>query len=190
MDAVLLVGIGVTIGFLLSTIIAMLVLRTGKHMEGKPEVGSGSVSKTDGRERPLEIVPPAFRLDEKENAMGDYGFDGAGEFGGTDFPVPPVESSTSKPNITSTGKKTCGCGHGASCGETVSKSASSDETTGSPREFEIYKDASGEFRWRLRAKNGRIIANSGDGYKNKADAEHAIGLVKNATSETKIEDLT
>ena len=28
------------------------------------------------------------------------------------------------------------------------------------------------------------------GYKNKADAEHAIGLVKNATSDTKIEDLT
>jgi len=172
MDAVLLVGIGVTIGFLLSSSIAMFVLKASKHMEGKPEVGSGSVSKTDGRETPLEIVPPAFRSNEKENAMGDYGFDGAGEFGGTDFPAPPIESSTPAPKSEKVCAKGCNC------------------ETGSPREFEIYKDASGEFRWRLRAKNGRIIANSGDGYKNKADAEHAIGLVKNATSETKIEDLT
>jgi len=189
MDAVLFVGIGITIGFLLSTIIVMFALEASMYLEGKPEVGFGPISKIGGREIPLEIVPPAFRSDEKENTMGDYGFDGAGEFGGTDFPVPPVESSPSKPNVTSTGKKVCGCGHGA-CGETASKSASSDETTGSPREFEIYKDASDEFRWRLRAKNGRIIANSGDGYKNKADAEHAIGLVRNATSDTKIEDLT
>jgi len=105
--------------------------------------------------------------------MGDYGFDGAGEFGGTDFPETPTESSKPKSEeVCAKGCKGCNCG------------------TGSPREFEIYKDASGEFRWRLRAKNGRIIANSGDGYKNRADAEHAIGLVKNATSETTIEDLT
>ena len=170
MDAVLLVGIGITIGFLFATFIAMLVLRTSKHMEGKPEAGSGPVSKTGGRERPLRIVPSAFRSDEKEKTMGDYGFDGAGEFGGTDFPVPPVENPVPKAEKT--------CAKGCNC------------ETGSPRQVEIYKDASGEFRWRLRAKNGRIIANSGDGYKNKADAEHAIGLVKNATSDTKIEDLT
>lgn len=36
-------------------------------------------------------------------------------------------------------------------------------------EFEIYQDAAGEWRWRLQAANNRIIANSGDGYKNKND---------------------
>src|SRR5262249_23176662 len=30
--------------------------------------------------------------------------------------------------------------------------------------FEIYKDKSGQFRWRLKANNGKIIADSGEGY--------------------------
>lgn len=54
--------------------------------------------------------------------------------------------------------------------------------------FEIYKDARGEFRWRLKASNGRIVADSGEGYKNKADCEHGIGLIKNgAASATTID---
>lgn len=59
-----------------------------------------------------------------------------------------------------------------------------------PKEFEIYRDAAREFRWRLKANNGKIIATSNDGYHNKADAEHSIMLVKNASSETTIQDLT
>ena len=59
---------------------------------------------------------------------------------------------------------------------------SEDQNT--PKEFELYRDNDGEFRWRLRARNGRVIASSGEGYKNKADAEHAIGLVKNASAAT------
>jgi uncharacterized protein len=42
----------------------------------------------------------------------------------------------------------------------------------------IYKDAKGEWRWRLRAKNGEIIADSGEGYTSKANCEAAIKLVK------------
>jgi len=44
--------------------------------------------------------------------------------------------------------------------------------------FWIYKDAAGEWRWRLRAANNQIIAVSGEGYKNKQDCIGAIGLVK------------
>lgn len=44
--------------------------------------------------------------------------------------------------------------------------------------FELYKDAKGEFRWRLLASNGQMIANSGEGYKAKADAKAGIGSVK------------
>lgn len=33
--------------------------------------------------------------------------------------------------------------------------------------FQVYKDKAGEWRWRLRAKNGRIVADSGEGYKRK-----------------------
>jgi uncharacterized protein YegP (UPF0339 family) len=28
----------------------------------------------------------------------------------------------------------------------------------------FYKDAAGEFRWRLQSENGRIVAESGEGY--------------------------
>jgi hypothetical protein len=45
--------------------------------------------------------------------------------------------------------------------------------------FQIFKDAKGEFRWRLRAGgNNEIIATSGEGYKAKADCQHGIELVK------------
>ncbi len=45
--------------------------------------------------------------------------------------------------------------------------------------FQIFKDARGEFRWRLRAGgNNEIIATSGEGYKARSDCEHGIELVK------------
>lgn len=33
----------------------------------------------------------------------------------------------------------------------------------------IYKDASGEYRWERRAENGSIVSDSGEGYKNAQD---------------------
>lgn len=44
--------------------------------------------------------------------------------------------------------------------------------------FLIYKDAAGEYRWRYQASNTKTIADSGEGYKRKADCEHGIELVK------------
>jgi uncharacterized protein len=44
--------------------------------------------------------------------------------------------------------------------------------------FLIYIDQRGEFRWKLQAGNSKTIADSGEGYKNLADCEHAIGLVQ------------
>ena len=40
--------------------------------------------------------------------------------------------------------------------------------------FEIYKDKSGEYRWKLTHTNGQVIANSGEGYKAKANAMGGI----------------
>jgi uncharacterized protein YegP (UPF0339 family) len=34
----------------------------------------------------------------------------------------------------------------------------------------IYKDKAGEWRWRRKAANGRITAESGEGYHNQGDA--------------------
>jgi uncharacterized protein YegP (UPF0339 family) len=44
--------------------------------------------------------------------------------------------------------------------------------------FEVYKDAKGEFRWRLVASNGQAIASGGEGYKAMASAKAGIESVK------------
>lgn len=46
------------------------------------------------------------------------------------------------------------------------------------RVFRVYEDAAGEWRWRLVAGNERVIADSGEGYRDKRDCLHAIELVK------------
>lgn len=39
-------------------------------------------------------------------------------------------------------------------------------------------DHRGEWRWRLRATNGRVLADSGEGYRSQQDCYDAIKLVK------------
>jgi len=41
-----------------------------------------------------------------------------------------------------------------------------------------YKDSRDEWRWRLKASNGRILADSGEGYKSKQDCLDDIDRVK------------
>jgi len=43
--------------------------------------------------------------------------------------------------------------------------------------FEIYKDKAGEFRFRITATNGNVLATS-EGYKQKASAVNAIDRIK------------
>lgn len=43
--------------------------------------------------------------------------------------------------------------------------------------FEIYQDKKGKWRWRLIAKNGRIVADSGQGYSRRDAVLRAIVLV-------------
>ena len=40
--------------------------------------------------------------------------------------------------------------------------------------FEAYKDARGEWRWRMRARNGRIVADGAEGYASKRNVLRAI----------------
>ena len=56
--------------------------------------------------------------------------------------------------------------------------------------FEIYKDKSKEFRWRLIHTNGRIIADSGQGYKAKEDAIKGISSLKENVPGAIVEDKT
>jgi len=47
--------------------------------------------------------------------------------------------------------------------------------------FETYK-SHGEYRWRLKAGNGEIVA-SGEGYENEKDRDDAITLVRSMQDE-------
>jgi uncharacterized protein YegP (UPF0339 family) len=51
--------------------------------------------------------------------------------------------------------------------------------------FEMYEDKAGEFRFRLKARNGEIIATS-EGYKTKASCENGIESVKKNAPEAEI----
>src|SRR4051812_30799754 len=44
--------------------------------------------------------------------------------------------------------------------------------------FEVTRDAAKEFRWRLKAANGKILATSGQGYKAKADCLNGIKRIQ------------
>jgi len=56
--------------------------------------------------------------------------------------------------------------------------------------FTIYKDSKGEYRWRLRASNGKTIADSGEGYTNKADCQAAIKLIQGGAASAPVKDET
>ena len=47
--------------------------------------------------------------------------------------------------------------------------------------YELYKDAQGQWRWRLKATNGRTIADSGEAYFNEQDCRAGIDLVKGSS---------
>ena len=48
--------------------------------------------------------------------------------------------------------------------------------------FEMYQDRRGEWRWRFRSTNGRILAGSSEGYINKADCRAALDLVRESNA--------
>jgi uncharacterized protein YegP (UPF0339 family) len=56
-----------------------------------------------------------------------------------------------------------------------------------PTTFELYQDSGKEWRWRLRHDNGRVIAESDEGYVAKADSKAGIEAVKAATRASVVE---
>lgn len=46
--------------------------------------------------------------------------------------------------------------------------------------FQMYKDTRGEWRWALIGGNGRVIADSAEGYRDKRDCRAGIELVREA----------
>lgn len=54
--------------------------------------------------------------------------------------------------------------------------------------FEIYMDKAGEYRFRLKATNGEIIA-AGEGYKAKAGCQNGIDSIKKNAPDAEIEEV-
>ncbi len=57
-------------------------------------------------------------------------------------------------------------------------------------EFQLYKDKSGDFRWRFVSTNGRIISASSQGSARKTDAVRSIEIMKEQGPEAPFEDQT
>jgi uncharacterized protein len=55
--------------------------------------------------------------------------------------------------------------------------------------FELYKDAAGKFRFRLKASNGQIIA-TGEAYESRASALKGIESVRSNASDAALDDQT
>ena len=53
--------------------------------------------------------------------------------------------------------------------------------------FEVFRDRADEWRWRLVASNGNIIADSGEGYSSKQGAQRGIESVKRNAPEAEVE---
>jgi len=58
------------------------------------------------------------------------------------------------------------------CGTTLGR-----RTRRTELKFEVYRDKADEYRWRLLAANGRLTADSGEGYTRREDVHRAIAAL-------------
>ena len=54
--------------------------------------------------------------------------------------------------------------------------------------YVYYQDQKGEWRWRLKAANGKIVADSAESYTTKQECRDDIELVKKAATSPVVED--
>ena len=47
--------------------------------------------------------------------------------------------------------------------------------------FVVYKDKKNEWRWTLKARNGKVVADGGEGYKKRGGATRAVRTLFNGT---------
>lgn len=52
----------------------------------------------------------------------------------------------------------------------------------------IYKDKSGDYRWKYQAVNGQILADSGEGYRTKKDCKHGMDQVRASSKDAVYRD--
>ena len=72
------------------------------------------------------------------------------------------------------------------CGRLPAAGAGKEKAGTGKLRFEITRDTAKEFRWRLRAANGKILATAGQGYKAKADCLHGIKRIQEDVASGKL----
>jgi uncharacterized protein YegP (UPF0339 family) len=55
--------------------------------------------------------------------------------------------------------------------------------------FQVFRDSRGDYRWRLVAGNGRIIADSGEGYASRFNVKRSISTFVDDVTGTPLGDL-
>lgn len=55
-------------------------------------------------------------------------------------------------------------------------------------QFEVYRDNADKYRWRLRADNGHVVADSGQGHKRRTDCMNGIEHVREQAPGADIDD--
>ena len=55
--------------------------------------------------------------------------------------------------------------------------------------FQTYRDQGNQYRWRLKAPRGQIIADSGEGYSSRSNARRAAENVRARMGRAVIEDI-
>ncbi|MDX2057293.1 MAG: DUF1508 domain-containing protein [Gemmatimonadales bacterium] len=64
------------------------------------------------------------------------------------------------------------------------------EAEGAELQFELYRTRNGDFRWRLKSANGRILAQSSEGYQSRAGCLTAIERIRTGAATATFEDLS
>jgi uncharacterized protein YegP (UPF0339 family) len=52
--------------------------------------------------------------------------------------------------------------------------------------FQVYRDSAGQWRWRLKAANGRIVGDSGEGYATEHNARRAAEHARSSIAGARI----
>lgn len=60
------------------------------------------------------------------------------------------------------------------------------DVAGDKLTFETYEDKAKEIRWRLKVPNGQTIASSSGAYKDKAEADKAIAVIKKGAAKAEL----
>lgn len=127
--------------------------------------GSGPVAVTD--DESVTVDPPA-------EPLLDIEIDHTDGIVGLEF---EIEWEDDEGGVTIDGTDATASEQEGDSTEDESDEENEAETT-SNGTFELYEDNAGEWRWRLRHRNGNIIADSGEGYSTKANAKNGIESVK------------